>query len=100
MFGFIKKEFLVLLSFGGSLATKCISLDNKPYIIRPTLIDLNPDECNQRWCHYSFAVSLGRCSGSCNTLDDSSIRISASNKTEDVNLNVFNMFIKTCFVWF
>ena len=34
-------------------------------------------------------VSLGRCNGSCNTLDDLSIRTCVLNKTEDVNLNVF-----------
>ena len=26
---------------------KCISLNNQPSMARPTLIDLNPDECNQ-----------------------------------------------------
>ena len=34
-------------------------------------------------------VSLGRCNGSCNTLDDLSVRTCVLNKTEDVNLNVF-----------
>ena len=37
-------------------------------------------------------VSLHRCHGSCNTLDiNLSSKIGAPNKTEDVNLNVFNM---------
>ena len=32
--------------------------------------------------------------GSCNTLDDLSDRICVPNKTEDVNLSVFNMIIR------
>ena len=36
-------------------------------------------------------TKLGRCNRSCNTLDDFPSRICASNKTEKVNLNVFNM---------
>ena len=47
-----------------------------------TLIDLNPVEYNQG------------CNGSCNTLGDSNARICVGNKTEDVDLNVFNMITK------
>ena len=54
------------------------------------LIDLNPDELN----YYPFVLSLARYNGSYNTLDDLSSRICASNKTEDVNLNVFNMITR------
>ena len=45
-----------------------------------TLIDLNPNEL----CYYPFMVNLGRCYGSCNTLNDLSSRIRVPNKTEDV----------------
>ena len=34
-------------------------------------------------------VSLGRCYGRCNFLDDSSGKTCVSNKTYDVNLNAF-----------
>ena len=36
-------------------------------------------------------TSLDRCNGSCNTLDDSFAKICVPNKTEDVNVEVFNM---------
>ena len=36
-------------------------------------------------------LSLNRSNGSCNTLDVLSSRICAPNKTDDVNLDVFNM---------
>ena len=56
---------------------------------RPNLIDLNPDEITQRMSHYTFMINLDWCNGSCNTLDDLSIRIFVSNKTLDVVFNVF-----------
>ena len=46
MFSLIKQVFIVLSSFSESLATKCVSLNNKPCVIRPILIDLNPVELN------------------------------------------------------
>ena len=44
MFSLIKQVFIVLLCFGESLTSKCISLNNKPCMTRPFLIDLNPVE--------------------------------------------------------
>ena len=44
MFSLIKQVFIVLLSFSSSLATKCVSLNDQPYMVRSTFIDLNPVE--------------------------------------------------------
>ena len=48
----------VLLSFGGSLATKSVSLSNVPSMDSPTLTDLNPVNLS----YYPFIVSLDKCS--------------------------------------
>ena len=66
MFRLIKQVFIVLLSFSGSLESKCVSLNNEPCTIRPTLINLNPTELN----YYPFMISLDKCSRSCNAADD------------------------------
>ena len=66
-------------------------MKNQSFITRPTLIDLNPDEYNQGLCYYPFLVSLDRCNGSCNTLDDLSSKIGISNIIVDINVHVFNM---------
>ena len=59
---------------------------------QPTLINLNPSEYSQEFHYYSFEVKLDRCIGSCNTLnDDLSNKACVPNKTEDLNLSVFNM---------
>ena len=36
-------------------------------------------------------VNLNTCNGSCNTIDDLSSSICVLNKTEDLNLNFFDM---------
>ena len=52
---------------------------------RPTLLDLNLDEYNQRLCYYPFMVDLNRCNVSCNTLNDPSGRIYVPNETGDLS---------------
>ena len=61
---------------------------------QPTLINLHPNEYSQEFHYYPFAVRLDRCVGSCNTLTDwsnISNKVCVLNKTEDLNLKVFNM---------
>ena len=70
--------------------SKCISLNNESCLDKYILIDLNPNELH----YYPFVLSLARYNESYNTLDDLSSRICVSNKTEDVNLNVFNMITR------
>ena len=49
---------------------KCISLSNQKCEIQPTLMNLYPNEYNQEFHYYPFAVKLDRCVESCNTLND------------------------------
>ena len=44
MFKFIKQAFIVLLSFGGSLATKCILWNYEAWWVRTTFIYLNRNQ--------------------------------------------------------
>ena len=79
--------FIVLLSFSSSLAldqTKCLSLNNEPHMIRPTLINLNPAELK----YFRFIIGLNKCTGSCNVL---SPKIYVPKETKDINVKAFNM---------
>ena len=66
-------------------------LSNQKCIVQPNLINLHPNECSQNFHYYSFTVKLDRCVGSCNTINYLSNIVRFPNKTEDVNLSVFNM---------
>ena len=58
---------------------------------QPTLINLHPNKYSQEFHYYPFSVKLDRCVGSGNTLNGLSNRVCIPNKTEDLNLSVFNM---------
>ena len=85
--------FIVLLSsiVSASYHKKCVSLSNQKDEIQPTLINLHPNEYSQEFNYYLFLVKLNRCFRSCNTLIDLSNKVCIRNKTEDLNLSVFNM---------
>ena len=63
---FIEQVFNELLSFSGSLATKCVSLNNEACMTIRILFDLNLVELN----YYPFMISLDKCNGSCNGVDN------------------------------
>ena len=79
-------------SFSDSLArvakvsdrTEYLFLNDEPYMIRPTLIDLNPV-----WPkYYPFMINLDKCTGSCNVL---SPEICVPKDTKEINVKAFNM---------
>ena len=80
------------MSFSSSLAsvfnvsdqTKCLSLNEEPCRLTPTLIDLNNIELK----YYPFMISLDKCNDSCNVL---SPRMCIPKKTSDINVKVSNM---------
>ena len=82
MFGIIFKIIIVLLTNTGNASNhaKCLSLSNQKCEIHPALINLCPNEYSQDSHHYPFAVKLGRCVGSCNTVNDLSNKVCVSTK--------------------
>ena len=68
-----------------------VSLSNQRCMIQPILINLHPNEYSQKFHYYPFSVKLDRYVDSCNTLNDLSNKVCIPNKTEGLNLSVFNM---------
>ena len=64
-------------------------------MIQPNLINLHPNKYSQEFDYYLLAVKLDRCVGTCDTLDDLSNKVCVANKTEDLNLKLFNMIKST-----
>ena len=59
-------------------------------MIQPTLINLHPNEYSQECYYYTFVVKLDKWVGSCNTFNDLSDKVYVPNKTEYLNVSVFN----------
>ena len=73
---------LTTTRLGDSLASnskgsiKCVSPNNRPCQTRPTLIDIHSNEP----LFYPFTVSINKCGGSCDTIDDPYAHVCVLNK--------------------
>ena len=63
--------------------TKCLFLNDEPCMVRPILIDRNPNELK---C-YPFMTSLNKCTGSCDIL---SSKICVTKETKNIYVIAFN----------
>ena len=71
--------------------TKCVLVSNEKCEIQPTFVNLHPNEYSQTFHYYPFTIKLDKYVGSCNTLNDLPKKVCVPNKTEDLNLIVFNI---------
>ena len=53
-----------------------MSISHQPCQFRPTIVDINSNKA----LYYPFSVSVSKCSGSCNTIDDPYAQIFVPNK--------------------
>ena len=81
---------LLISILNASNHTKCFSLSNQKCLTEPTLFNLHPNKYSQEldwlnWIDVLEVVIL------LNTPNELSSKICIPNKTEDLNLRVFNM---------
>ena len=60
-------------------------------MIQSTFINLPPNEYGREFHYYPYTIKLDKRVWSYNTLNDVSDDACVPNKTEDLNLNMFNM---------
>ena len=65
-------------------STKCVSLNNDPCMIRPTLINLN----HVNFKYYPFMISIDKRSGSCNSIY---LQKYVFRVKQGINAKVFNI---------
>ena len=99
MFGFTKNMFIGLFSvytigsFCKSLVSnskgsiKCLTLNNRPYQARPTILNINSNETQ----FYPFTVSVKNYGGTYNTIDVPYTRVFVPSKAKNMNVKVFNL---------
>ena len=82
MLDFIKNIFIRLLTGQVNVSdhTKCVSLTNRKFTTQPTIITLHPNEYTQGLRYSLFAVNLGKCVGSRNTLYELSNEVCVQKK--------------------
>ena len=66
MFRFIKKVFVVAMSFFNYNSLKCVSMNNQECKVRLKIINIYSNEP----LFYPYSVKISKCSGSCNKIND------------------------------
>ena len=87
MFGFIKKVFVVTMTFLVSNVNplECVSMNNQECKIRSEIIN------NNEPVFYPFSIEANKCSGSCNNINDPYARSCVLDVIKNINVKVFNL---------
>ena len=91
---FIKIIFLAVLSCVNPLSAtplSCISMNNQECKVRPEIINVNSDEP----VFYPFSIKTGKCSGSCNNINDPYPKMCVPDVIKHLNVKVFNLMLRT-----
>ena len=91
MSGFIKKKICVAMTFFNSNplnvnSLECVSMNNQECKIRTKIINIKNNEPT----FYSFSISVNKCSGSCNNINEHMLNC-VSDVVKNINIKVFNL---------
>lgn len=87
-------NFCELLVSDGRVS-KFVSLNNEPFQVRLMVINVSCDEPLYLGKHnYLSTVSVNKCGGSFNVIDDPYAQICVQNKVKNMNEKVFNLLSK------
>ena len=87
MLRFIKKVFVVAMTFFSCNALKCVSMNNQVCEVRPEIININSNEP----LFYPFSVKISRCSGVCNNINDLYAKLCVRDVVKDINIKYQSM---------
>ena len=66
---------------------ECVTMKNRNCKIRTKIIDINSNEP----LFYLFSVSLNKCSGSCNNINNPYAKLCVPDLAKNINVKVFNL---------
>ena len=92
MFGFIKKVFVVAMTFFNfnplsANSLECVSMNNQECKTRTKIININ----NNEPVFYPFSINVNKCSRSCKNINDPYARLCVPDVLKNINVKVFNL---------
>ena len=69
----------------------CVSMNNQECKIRPKIINITYSEPT----FYLFSISVNKCSGSCNNINDPYAKLCIPNVVKNIDVKVFNLMSRT-----
>ena len=70
---------------------ECVSVNNQECKIRTKIIDISSNEP----LFYPFSISVNKCCGSCNNINNPYAKLSVPSVVKNINVKVFNLMPRT-----
>ena len=92
IFSFVRKVFVLGLTILSNIpnALECISIKNQKCKVRPEIVNINSNNP----IFYSSCVTINRCNGNCNNINDPYGRICVPDTVKYLNVKAFNLMSK------
>ena len=92
MFGFIKKVFVVAMTFfnlnlSNVNSLEWVSMNNQECRTRTKIINIDNNES----VFYPFSIKVNKCCGSCNNINDPYARSCVPSVVKNINVKVYNL---------
>ena len=92
MFGFVKRIFVSTMMFFGCNLSSVNPLGSalmnyQECKVRPGIVNVN----NNEPVFYPFSIKTGKCSGSCNNINDPYAKLCVPDVAKNMNIKVFNV---------
>ena len=95
MFRFVKRIFVSTVFFGCNLSSinplACVPMSNQECKVRPEIVNFNSNEA----VFYSFSIKTGKCSGTCNNINDPYVKFCVPDIAKNINIKEFNLMSRT-----
>ena len=91
MFSFIKKVFVVAMSFFNYNSLKYVSMNNQDCKVRLKIINIYSNEP----LFYPYSVKISKCSGSCTNIKDPYAKLCVPDVVKNMNVKAFNLISRT-----
>ena len=96
MFRFVNQIFISTVMFfvcnvSGVNSSKCMSMNNEEYKIRPEIINIDSNES----LFYPYNIKVNYCSGSCNNINNPYSKLCIPDVVKNMNVKVFNLMSRT-----
>ena len=92
MLGFIKKVFVVAMTFFNFNklnvnSLECVSMNNQECKTRTKIMNIN----NNEPVVYPFSIKVNKCSGSCNNINNPYAKLCVPDVVKNINVKVFDL---------
>ena len=84
-----------MMFFGCNLSSvnplECVSMNNQECKVRPEIVNANSNEP----VLYPSSIKTGKCSGSCNNINDPNAKLCVPDVVKNINIKIFSLMSRS-----